>query len=193
MQARTTVFLAIALLILGFSTVKAAHAAKISDAPAYALRQMEKGDYKNAVQFLSNEIRHNPSDMQLRKLIATAFLKMGLSVKAAEQLQYICASKNAVAQDFVALGDAYRFSGNQRKAIDTYTKACQLQPDSAKAYAGLIDATFLAGDTGTARRIYRLALSLVHDAAGKQDLVNTMQKVENNQRIVASSETQFKG
>ena len=119
-------------------------------------------------------VRANPSDLGLRRYLAQALIKKGLTVKAAEQMRSVIAVNGANSDDLILLGDASRYSGDFQSAIQSYRKALTLNPMSSKARTGLSLAYASSGDLKSAYDICQNGLAQLVDPRDRAEMNKTL-------------------
>lgn len=134
---------------------------------------------REAVQRLSQVIKKQPADMAARRQIADSFLKMGLSVRAVEQLQIVMQYGQRSVDDYLLLADAQKYSGKYSESIRTYQEVLNQSPANAKALCGIASCYMLTGDSNTATKMCNIGLKQV-DAAGKRDLNEVLRKIDHD-------------
>lgn len=119
-------------------------------------------------------VRLNPSELGLRRSLALALIRKGLTVKAADQMRGVIAVAGPNAADLILLGDASRYSGDLQGAIKSYRGALSLNPMSSKARSGLSLAYAASGDLRTAYDICQNGLAQLVDAGDRTEINNTL-------------------
>lgn len=134
---------------------------------------------QESVKRLTNVIRQKPDDMDARRNIADAYVKMGLSVRAIEQMQIVMQYGQRSVDDYIQLGDAQRYSAKLSDAIRTYQEALNQSPQNAKALTGLAYCYMMSGDANTATKLCHAGIKQA-DAAGKRALSNVLHQIDTN-------------
>jgi cytochrome c-type biogenesis protein CcmH/NrfG len=119
----------------------------------------------------------NAQDTSARD-VAKQLIARGLTVKAAEQMKVALAAGQRTSEDYATYGDAVRYSGDYRGAIQAYTYALQLTPMNTEALGGLALAYAQSGQTARGIEIVRTGLSQTMDAQGRRFLATTMASIQ---------------
>lgn len=139
---------------------------------------------REAVQRLTQVIKQQPADMEARRKIAESFIKIGLSVRAAEQMQIVLQFGQRSVDDYLLLADAQKYAGKYSDSIRTYQEVLNQSPANAKALCGIAACYMLSGDTNTATRTCHMGLKQV-DAAGKRELNEVLKRIDRDKEQAA--------
>jgi cytochrome c-type biogenesis protein CcmH/NrfG len=127
---------------------------------------------------LFNATPANAQDASSARDVAKQLISRGLTVKAAEQMKVALAAGQRTSEDYATYGDAVRYSGDYRGAIQAYTYALQLTPMNTEALGGLALAYAQSGQTARGIEIVRTGLSQTMDAQGRRFLATTMASIQ---------------
>lgn len=149
-------------------------------APAQAAGT-ELGQAKKDLQALSAAIRNNPSDLQRRRMLVETFLALGMSRRAADEMEGLVKAGLRKPEDFALLADTYRFSGRLTSAIQNYQEALSISPNFGHARAGMALAYMQAGAKKTAESICKKALLEASDLNAVHELRDAMKTIKEAQ------------
>lgn len=118
---------------------------------------------------------------------AKALIARGLTVKAAQQMQAIIASGQATSDDYTTYGDAVRYSGDLRGAVQAYTYALRMSPMNSQALGGLALAYAQAGQCARGLDVVRAGLSQTTDPQARKFLMATMASIQSMNSIATTA------
>lgn len=169
------------LAIMGISEAPclAAHQGVQGNSGALLLAREElgRGAARTAVSILSEAIRRDPSDLNLRRCLVESLIECGLAERASREMQQLVRLGMRSAEDFCLLADAYRFAGKISSAVLNYHEALNISPSYAHARAGLALAYSAAGYGRTAEQVCKEGLSRVQDIQGRRELREALKSI----------------
>jgi cytochrome c-type biogenesis protein CcmH/NrfG len=118
---------------------------------------------------------------------AKALIARGLTVKAAQQMRAVLASGQCSADDYAVYGDAARYSGDLRSAIQAYTYALRMTPMNSQALGGLALSYAQAGQRDRGLEIVRTGLSQTSDPQVRKYFVATMASIQSMNTIASTT------
>lgn len=122
-----------------------------------ALLDLRAGDAKSAATRLEAVRKRDPNDVETLINLARVRMAEGNRSGAEEMLRNATASVPANATAFFALADFYNMMGDQPKAVDSYTRGLQLEPDHGPALAALAKLHAKAGRQQDAETLFARA------------------------------------
>lgn len=110
--------------------------------------------------------------------LAKQLIARGLTVKAAQQMQTVLATGQGTSEDYATYGDAARYSGDFRGAIQAYTYALRITPMNTEALGGLAMAYAQSGNYSRGMEIIQTGLSQTLDPQARRFLAATMASIQ---------------
>ncbi len=132
-----------------------------ADAPLIELARLNlvRGDAPAAVEFLNQAIKHQPRLAIAHFLLARALLQLGKLTLAEPELTLLAKSSPTSTDVQTMLGDYYAQKQETARAIESYTRALDLQPGSLPALNGLLRQEVARHNVAAARQRVELELS----------------------------------
>ena len=140
-------------------------------------KQMDSGNYADAVSTLVVAVRQNPSDLETRRKLCTALVGAGRATDALRELQVITRFAPGDARDSQLMAEAYYLCGDAISAITKYREALALNPDAAEAKLGLIRSLISTGNPTEAKGICQQTLRSSRDAVLRKQVAEILQGI----------------
>jgi cytochrome c-type biogenesis protein CcmH/NrfG len=125
--------------------------------------------------------------------IAKSLIARGLTVKAAQEMHAVLASGQGTTDDYTMYGDAVRYSGDFRSAIQAYTYALRMVPMNTQALGGLAMAYAQGGQSARGLEVVRVGLSQTSDPQARKFLAATMASIQSMNNSIATTTNHVRG
>ena len=172
--------LALALLI-STSVALPVYAAEDYAQRGYSL--LNRGSYSQAVTMYAAAIRQNPSDLELRRQLCSAYIGAGMPREAIQQLQALSTISPATARELNMQGEAYNQLGNSRSAIAAYRQALAQDPSNSTATIGLARTLLYTGEQNSAKSVLNAALRTTRDPETRRQIMQMLSTVKDRERV----------
>jgi len=130
----------ILVILMGLVIVSMINTLRVVKYERLGLREYEKGNYKQAIEYYSKAIEYNPNDASLYNNRGLAYYNLQQYDKAIADYTKAIEIKPDFADAYYNRGLAYFRKGSsynlepRKKAISDFTKAIELRPDFVDAY-----------------------------------------------------------
>ncbi|MBX9686732.1 MAG: tetratricopeptide repeat protein [Candidatus Obscuribacterales bacterium] len=116
-------------------------------------REIESGNYANAVRTLSAAVRVNPQDLEARRHLSNAMIEAGMEKEALQQLNLIIRIEPANPADYCLMANAYYRIGDSQNAAGKYKQALAINQFHTAARIGLTRTLLSMGKLKSAREL----------------------------------------
>lgn len=144
---------------------------------------VQKGSYKPAVVVLRNAILLDPNDVNARRYMVFALIRLGDFDSAGKQISVISKMCKPTAVDYYLCGVLDLEGGNNDRALQQFRAALSLEPDMAAARAGIVELFIVASDFQGATFLCSDCVSHSHNDGERayfQQLAVTIKTAESN-------------
>ena len=121
---------------------------------------IEQGQWQQAIQIASEQLRHRPERQDYRMALAHVYVASGNFPAAAQQFQAMIGKDPKSAPLYLQLGDAKIHSGDSAGALAAFQTARQLAPGDAAPALDLALAYDQTGRSREAREEYQIVIQL---------------------------------
>lgn len=161
----------------------------VSGAPAfgeeYADRGHElllRGNYQQAVGYLTAAVKLNPTDLEIRRQLCSAYVGAGMSREAIQQLRVIATVTAPTAEDFNLQAEAYSQLGDSKTAILRFKQALMVEPSNGPARIGLAKILLFAGDYASARAACNDTLRTSRDPVVRKQAIDLLGALKDREK-----------
>ena len=145
---------------------------------------INRGNYTGAISVLSAAVRQDPSDLEVRRRLSSAYIGAGMARQALQQLEAVSRVSPGNAGDYVMMAEAHFQMGDTAKAIARYKQAMLTDPSNTQARMGLARALMAAGDLNSASAVCNDSIRTKQDAQSRQQFVELLGTIRSRGNVV---------
>ncbi len=141
-----------------------------------------RGNYQQAVVYLTAAVKINPTDLDIRRRLCSAYVGAGMSKDAIQQMRVIGTVSPLTAEDISLQADAYSQLGDTKTAILRYKQALQVDPTYGAARIALAKILLFAGDYTNARAACNDTLRTSKDPLVRKQAMDMLGALKDKER-----------
>ncbi len=115
-----------------------------SSSVAPALAHLEQGRTQDAIAHLEKVLKENPNDLEARKALGNIYFSSN-EIKNAKKAYLEVLAKGPNAETYNNLGIVYLKEENAQKAVESFQKAVEQDPNYTRAYFNLGELSLISG------------------------------------------------
>lgn len=173
----------ISILLLLTFCCRSAHAEQSTCMIQNGYELIMKKSYFRAIGIFKAVLQSNPDDVQARRYLAFALHQIGMSTKAAEQMELVIKRDPYNIDDRARVASMYMFSGDNRHAIGAFRICLVINPEYDQALWGLAIAYVKAGDEFNAHQTCLRALKTCRQQNTRKRCVEILRRMKTADRV----------
>ena len=116
------------------------------------LGKLYDADFQPRISKIQTDLKSNKDDPRLTNKLGVLYARFGMLAEAKKQFDLVIKAKGDSTPTLINLGNIAYLSGNNKGALDFYTRALTLSPQSTTALEGIAMAGYELGDANAVQK-----------------------------------------